>query len=541
VTENTSKRAITAPILIINGVGFDPTAAGNTVALNLDAVGEVTAATMTSLTVKLSTRPTSTGPLTAVVTSYGAPSGAPVQVATVVDAPTVSAHSAQMARTAPSLAVTGSGFDPTAAGNRVDFNLGAVGTVTAATATQLTVTLSAQPNATGPLTAVVNSFGGSSGAAVQVATVVDAPSVNASSALLARTAPTIVIKGTFFDPTPAGNRVDFNLGAVGTVTAATTTQLTVTLSTQPTSNGPLTAVVTALGGSSGAAVQVGTVVDPPIVAAGDTHSCARTLAGDVVCFGSNSNSKGELDVPRDLGGVKYLSLGSHYTLALRLDNKLVCWGDCPAGMPEVVQSVSAGRQHACAVLLDGLAKCWGDNSYNQLLGPSPRDDWPQYKALAAAARHTCGVATDATVWCWGDDTYGQSEIPAYFRRGGKVKSVGVGNWFTAVSEASSGQVVVWGLDQQNQLVPPFWLGAVESLSSGAYFLCARAKANGWLRCWGSNLKGQLNVPPDLGPVVSFSAGTYHVCATTLYGAIRCWGDNQYGQSTVPADINAREA
>ncbi len=51
----------------------------------------------------------------------------------------------------------------------------------------------------------------------------------------------------------------FNDGAIGTVTAATATSLTVTFATKPTSAGSLTAIVTTDGLSSGTAVQVATV------------------------------------------------------------------------------------------------------------------------------------------------------------------------------------------------------------------------------------------------------------------------------------------
>src|SRR5262249_28633505 len=62
-----------------------------------------------------------------------------------------------------------------------------------------------------------------------------------------------------FDATAANNTVAFDLGAVGSVTAASPTQLTVTFSTKP-SAGDLKAIVTSNGVSSGAEVQVATVV-----------------------------------------------------------------------------------------------------------------------------------------------------------------------------------------------------------------------------------------------------------------------------------------
>jgi|GEM_PF-272106 len=89
---------------------------------------------------------------------------------------------------------------------------------------------------------------------------VAAPTVAASTATLAQNAATITITGRgFVAGKPSAHQVTFNNGAVGTVTAATATRLTVTLSTRPTLNGPLTAIVTSVGGTSGTAKQVATV------------------------------------------------------------------------------------------------------------------------------------------------------------------------------------------------------------------------------------------------------------------------------------------
>ena len=122
-------------------------------------------------------------------------------------------------------------------------------------ATALTVTFTTEPTTAGSLTAVVAADNISSGAPVQVATV--GPSVTASNANLAANATQITISGSNFDPTAANDTVAFNDGAVGSVTVATATSLTVTFSTKPTTAGSLTAVVTTDGVGSGAAVRRG--------------------------------------------------------------------------------------------------------------------------------------------------------------------------------------------------------------------------------------------------------------------------------------------
>ena len=238
VTSSTAALAISGVSLTINGHGFDPVAAHNTVTFNDGATGTVSAATATSLTVTLGTKPTAVGSLTAVVTTNSASSGGGVQVAAVV--PVVTVNINNLAINANTVTIAGSGFSTTAGNNVVTFNDGATGTTTAATATSLTVTFGTKPTGLGSLTAVVTTSGSSSGSAVHVATV--APVVTATTGSLAANATTLTINGLGFDAVPANNLVTFN-NAAGVVTGATATSLTVTFSVAPAAGSP-TAIVT---------------------------------------------------------------------------------------------------------------------------------------------------------------------------------------------------------------------------------------------------------------------------------------------------------
>jgi IPT/TIG domain len=268
ITANTTNLTAAQDTLLVAGFGFDRTAANNSITLNLGAVGRITAATATQLTVSLTTRPTSQGNLTAVVTTNSVSSGDPVQVGSV--RPTVTQSTASLALTATTLVIAGTRFDSTAANNTVTFNNGAIGTVTSATATSLTVNFSTRASA-GNLTVVVTTNGVSTEAPVQVATI--SPTVTLSTTNLAANANTITIAGSGFDTTASRNIVTFNNGAAGTVASASSTSLTVTLTTKPTTAGSLTASVTVNGASSGTAVQVANVT--PVV----TTSTATLSAG----------------------------------------------------------------------------------------------------------------------------------------------------------------------------------------------------------------------------------------------------------------------
>lgn len=203
--------------------------------------------------------------------------------------PTVTLSSAALLATATTLTITGTSFDAVTPGNNtVVFNGGVTGTVTASTATTLTVT-SLSTLTVGSLTAVVTTNGQSSGSAVQVAAVKPVVSPNTTTY---NGGTTLLINGFGFDPLAANNTVLFSNGAVGTVTNATSTQLTVTLSTLPTSSGPLTVVVTTNGQSSVSAVQVATVIDYTVTTSGnaivvtDVSGNGDTLTVSEVSFGN---------------------------------------------------------------------------------------------------------------------------------------------------------------------------------------------------------------------------------------------------------------
>ena len=161
---------------------------------------------------------------------------------------------------ATTMTINGFGFDTTASNNTVVFNHGAVGTVTASSATALTVSITTAPTA-GILTAVVTSNDVSNGLAVQVASL--KPVITTATTSLAANLTTLTIAGSGFDTTTANNVVTFNNGAVGTVTDSTPTSLTVSISTKPIA-GNLFATVTT-NGASGIAVQVATI--NPVVTA----------------------------------------------------------------------------------------------------------------------------------------------------------------------------------------------------------------------------------------------------------------------------------
>lgn len=159
------------------------------------------------------------------------------------------------------------------------------------------------------------------------------------------------------------------------------------------------------------AVDLGNSGTPVKLAAGDSHTCALFLAGNVKCWGRGSsgelgsndwqnlgNGSGEMgdylpfiDFHGDFEPVDSLSLGNAYS-CVTSNGKVVCWGfnsdgqlgqghdlrigddamemqsqslDADLGGASVFQ-VDAGGFFTCARFFNGRIKCWGFNGYGQL-------------------------------------------------------------------------------------------------------------------------------------------------------------------------------
>lgn len=118
------------------------------------------------------------------------------------------------------------------------------------------------------------------------------PTIDASAVNRNALATTYYIEGTGFDSVAANNTVEFNLGAEGTVTAATATRLTITMTTLPTGTGNLVARVSTAGGTS-EEQQVATVVSAALVA----HWLCNEGSGDTL-----NDSVGNADLSLQAGG-----------------------------------------------------------------------------------------------------------------------------------------------------------------------------------------------------------------------------------------------
>ncbi len=81
------------------------------------------------------------------------------------------------------------------------------------------------------------------------------------------------------------------------------------------------------------------------LAAGEAHTCARTSAGQVYCWGLNNNGQ--------LGDGTTLNRQAPTLVAL------------PSGVTGFTR-IAAGSLHTCGLTASGALYCWGDNLLGQL-------------------------------------------------------------------------------------------------------------------------------------------------------------------------------
>lgn len=315
------------------------------------------------------------------------------------------------------------------------------------------------------------------------------------------------------------------------------------------------------------------------VAAGGSHSCALTEAGDVWCWGANSVGQlgsGDLTLAEPYGrpsagrvvGLRqtaaFLAAGANHTCALTVKGALRCWGfnlygqvgdgtsgetnfrSSPADVVDLglnTVAVGAGDYHTCAIDEGHRARCWGLNDVGQLgtgemTGRVPHSRPSEVTglqadvvAISAGGAHTCALDQDGTVWCWGSNSHGQ---------------LGDG---TTTDRSSPSEV---RLDTE-----------AVAVSAGGEHTCALTTAGG-VKCWGRNDAGQLgdgttddrSLPEDVvghtGGVIGIAAGHSHTCVLTKNGRVQCWGSNGWGRlgnasieldsfSSVPVDVGGLDA
>ena len=130
------------------------------------------------------------------------------------------------------------------------------------------------------------------------------------------------------------------------------------------------------------------------LAAGRSHTCALTTAGAVKCWGYNDHGQlGDgsttqaltpVEVSGLASGVESIATGYQHSCARTTAGAVQCWGDndngqlgngtttaaltpvAVMGLASGVAAIGAGFQHSCARTTAGTVHCWGGNGNGQL-------------------------------------------------------------------------------------------------------------------------------------------------------------------------------
>jgi len=221
----------------------------------------------------------------------------------------------------------------------------------------------------------------------------------------------------------------------------------VTVLTQPT--GATCSVRTnAIGTVANADIKVAITCNA-ILAAGIAHTCAVTKAGSVSCWGANESGQlgngtaAQSSIPVEvldatgnatLSDVAGIAAGQSHTCAMTRAGNVWCWGlnekaqlgngaGTQSTLPvEVLDpggkallsgavAISASLDHTCVVTSVGASVCWGGNanSSKTAAATTPPANVLSHGvvAIAAGAAHACAVTRAGTVWCWGQNEHGQ--------------------------------------------------------------------------------------------------------------------------------------
>lgn len=323
------------------------------------------------------------------------------------------------------------------------------------------------------------------------------------------------------------------------------------------------------------------------VSVGESHVLALSSQGTMYAWGNNALGQldpeaGEVLVekPRRVGAARHwlkISAGEAHSCALNVLGDIYCWGGSPYEEPngrdglgdgeglnqpvsragQLWRSVSAGFDHTCAISVDDALYCWGGNRAGQLgIGSVSNAEsmhvvegrWLQ---VSAGAEYTCAISTVGQTFCWGqyqnsDAAYAAPMPVTYISESQQVSAFLAPE---ACAVARDGGLSCWavgataGAFEDLKLLKSFagsdqW----QSVSVGWGFGCAIHESSD-AYCWGMNRSGQLGAGLDDdfhavdGPIPlalqgdwsQLSAGSGESSCGIRQNLLYCWGDNLHGQ------------
>lgn len=270
------------------------------------------------------------------------------------------------------------------------------------------------------------------------------------------------------------------------------------------------------------------------LALGVAHSCVLTTAGDVRCWGDDTN--GESSPPE--GRFTQISALYRHTCGIREDGTVACWGRDTWGETapptDTFKQVSAGLSHTCGIRTDGTLRCWGFDGWGETEPPSGT-----YQEVVSGSTHSCALRDDGTVTCWGRyegegsyyDGLGPDNLPRMIDTNmptGPFVTLSAAEHLTC-GLRSDGTTECWG--ERARFCGLHETGVFE-ISAGTDWTCGLDKDHS-LVCSFCGSPIVWTKGPPLGKFQHVTVGWSHGCAIRNDGVVECWGFDDHGQATPP--------
>merc|ERR1712216_258820 len=254
-----------------------------------------------------------------------------------------------------------------------------------------------------------------------------------------------------------------------------------------------------------------------------------------------------------MGGLINIFPHNNYSLAVRRDGSIACWGSNnhgkapPGGVDGDFVAVSAGWSHSLALRRDGTIACWGDNTSGQA---PPEGVDGDFVAVAAGEYHSLALRRDGTIACWGfedddddDDDYGYYD---YYNQAppdgveGEFVAIDVGA-FHSLALRRDGSVACWGSNGHGEAPPDGVTGDFIAIAAGRFHSLA-LRRDGSIACWNVEGVDGLGLPQSPGHeiveggFVAIATNEYQSLAMRRDGTIACWGGLYGGEVVLPEGV-----
>lgn len=251
---------------------------------------------------------------------------------------------------------------------------------------------------------------------------------------------------------------------------------------------------------------------------GQRSACAVLTAGDVWCWGDNSQRQLARPTPDDVGGPAKAELGSFAVartaagtssgFGITKTGEVVSWGAVGGPQGSVAARVASVSPDALPLAIN-LGSVTSFAVSSTTLVPSNTGGYPPPPPKGVG--HACAVAK-GEVYCWGESLLG-------------ALATGLPEPSVKPLRAVVTSDKAWP----------------QQVAAGGDITCVRL-TDGALQCAGDNTRGALGTDPKkpyamffepatsfTGHAVQVAVGKGSVCALAQGGTVACWGSNEYGE------------